>query len=391
MIPSPIQFTLEARDPVTKARAGVLETPHGPIPTPIFMPVGTRGTVKAMAPRDLEEVGARIILGNTFHLAIRPGADLVRKLGGLHGFMAWKRPILTDSGGFQVFSLAKLSRVDDRGVTFKSPVDGREVFLGPEESIAIQEGLGADIIMAFDECPANPSPREVARAAVERTVAWARRCVAAKRREDQALFGIQQGALDVALRRECTEKLLELNLPGHALGGFAVGEERAQMMDSLAGAVPLLPAEKPRYLMGVGTPEDLLEAVALGVDMFDCVMPTRNARNALAFTSAGRVRLRNARHRDDPGPLDPACDCEACTRFSRAYLHHLFREEEMLGGMLLTRHNLRFYFNLMADMRAAIIAGRFDALRRDRLQALQTHDTPPRSGTTISRSGEGVE
>ncbi len=365
------RFALEARDPGTRARAGVIETPHGRVRTPIFMPVGTRATVKGVLPRDLEGVGARIVLGNTYHLAVRPGADLVRRLGGLHRFMGWERPILTDSGGFQVFSLAKLSRLDDRGVRFKSPLDGSEMFLGPEESIATQEALGADIIMAFDQCPGNPCPPAVAREAVDRTVLWARRSRAARRREDQALFGIQQGALDPALRRECTERLLEIGFPGYALGGFAVGEERGPMFEAIEQAAPLLPEDRPRYLMGVGTPEDILDAVALGVDMFDCVLPTRNGRNAQAFTAAGRLNLRNARFREDEAPLDPSCDCHACGRFSRAYIHHLFREEEMLAGMLASIHNLRFYLRLVEDARAAIEAGRYGEHRRDRLAALQ--------------------
>ncbi len=330
------------------------------------MPVGTQATVKGVLTRDVEELGARIILANTYHLLLRPGPDVVRAAGGLHRFMGWDRPILTDSGGFQVFSLAAISRIDDAGVVFKSHIDGSEVALTPERSIEVQEALGADVIMAFDECPANPAPPEVARRAVERTVAWARRCKAAKRREDQALFGIQQGGLDEGLRRECAERLIELDFPGYAVGGLAVGEERPAMLDAIAAAAPMLPEAKPRYLMGVGTPADILDAIARGIDMFDCVMPTRNARNTSVFHAAeGRLNLRNARFKNDFGPIEDGCDCLACRRFSRAYLRHLFTAEEMLAATLATIHNLRFYLRLVEGARRAIVAGMFSEYRRN--------------------------
>ena len=367
----PLAFSVDARDAATAARAGTLELPHGKVPTPIFMPVGTQATVKAVLPRDLRELGARIILGNTYHLMLRPGPEVVAAAGGLHGFMGWDRPILTDSGGFQVFSLAKISKVSDEGVLFKSHIDGAEVLLTPERSIAVQQALGADVIMQLDECPGNPCPREVARAAVERTVAWARRCVDAHRAAPaaaarQALFAIQQGGLYADLRRECAERLAELDLPGYAVGGLAVGEERPAMLDTLAAAAPALPDAKPRYLMGVGTPPDILDAIARGIDMFDCVMPTRNARNTSVFTADGRLNLRNARFKQDYGPLEAGCDCHACSGgFTRAYLRHLFVAEEMLAATLATIHNLRFYLRLVEGARAAILAGTFAAYRAD--------------------------
>jgi queuine tRNA-ribosyltransferase len=363
-VSGPISFRLEGRD--GPARAGTLTLPHGEVPTPIFMPVGTQATVKGCLPRDVEEIGARIVLANTYHLLLRPGPDIVAKAGGLHRFMGWDRPILTDSGGFQVFSLAAISKIDDEGVRFKSHIDGSEVFLTPERSIAVQEALGADIIMAFDECPGNPAPPDVARRAVERTIAWARRCVAAKRREDQALFGIQQGGLDPALRRECAERLVEIGFPGYAVGGLAVGEERSAMLDALSAATPCLPEAKPRYLMGVGTPRDILDGIARGIDMFDCVMPTRNARNSSVFhKEEGRLNLRNARFKDDFTPIEAGCDCLACRRFTRAYLRHLFYAEEMLAATLATIHNLRFYLRLVEGARRAILAGGFETYRKN--------------------------
>jgi len=354
----PLRFEVTARDGA--ARAGMLSLPHGEVPTPIFMPVGTQGTVKGVLPRDVEAAGARIVLANTYHLMLRPGPDVVARAGGLHRFMGWDRPILTDSGGFQVFSLAAISEISDDGVRFKSHIDGSEVLLTPERSIAVQEALGADVIMAFDECPANPAPPDVARRAVERTVAWAGRCARARRRQDQALFGIHQGGLDAALRREYTERLLELDLPGYAVGGLAVGEERPAMLDALSAAAPALPDDRPRYLMGVGTPRDILEGIARGIDMFDCVMPTRNARNTSVFHKVeGRLNLRNARFKEDFRPIEDGCDCLACARFSRAYLRHLFQAEEMLAATLATIHNLRFYLRLVEGARRAIAAGTF--------------------------------
>jgi queuine tRNA-ribosyltransferase len=385
---APLRFAVEARDGA--ARAGTLELPHGRVLTPIFMPVGTQASVKGVLPRDLRELGAAIVLGNTYHLMLRPGPEVVARAGGLHGFMRWDRPILTDSGGFQAFSLAAgegraarrgeakggaaafvggIAALDDDGVAFRSHIDGSPVRLTPERSIEVQEALGADIIMPLDECPGNPCPREVARRAVERTIAWARRSLAAKRREDQALFGIQQGALFPDLRRECAARLAELDLPGYAVGGLAVGEEPQAMYDALAEAAPALPEAKPRYLMGVGTPPDLLEAIERGIDMFDCVMPTRNARNASVFTAEGRLNLRNARFREDLAPIEPGCDCATCAGgFARAYLRHLFVAEEMLAATLATIHNLRFYLRLVEGARAAIAGARFSAWKRGFLE-----------------------
>jgi queuine tRNA-ribosyltransferase len=374
-----LTFTIDATDSATRARAGTLVLPHGIVRTPVFMPVGTQATVKGVLPRDLAEAGAKIILANTYHLLLRPGPDLVAASGGLHNFMRWDGPILTDSGGFQAFSLARAeagerraaggpggARISEEGVIFRSHLDGAEIRLTPERALEIQEALGADIVMQLDECPKNPCSREVARAAVERTVAWAKRSRAAKRREDQALFGIEQGSLFSDLRRECAERLAELDLPGYAIGGLAVGEAREEMLATLAGAAAALPAEKPRYLMGVGTPLDILDAMACGVDMFDCVMPTRNARNSSVFTDSGRLNLRNACYRNDFRTIEAGCDCHACReRFSRAYLRHLFLAKEMLAATLATIHNLRFYIRLAERARAAIAAGRFASFRAE--------------------------
>ncbi len=381
--PSPIRFHVVATDGA--GRAGLLETPHGRVETPAFMPVGTAGTVKGVTPAQLRELGAEIVLANTYHLALRPGPAVIAAAGGLHRFMAWDGPILTDSGGFQVFSLAASRRVDDEGVLFRSHVDGREVLLTPESATEIQEQLGADIIMAFDECPGNPCSPDDARRAVERTVAWAGRCLRAKRRDDQALFGIQQGALDSALRLECTERLLALDLPGYAVGGLAVGEPRDAMVATLAVAARALPPAQPRYLMGVGPPADLLDAIALGCDLFDCVIPTRNARNTCALTHAGRMNLRNNKYREDFRPLEDGCDCYACRSFSRAYLRHLFQAGEMLAGTLTTIHNLRFYHRFLAEARAAIRAGRFAELRRTTISRLRAGG----EAEPASEEGEG--
>jgi queuine tRNA-ribosyltransferase len=339
------------------ARLGRLDTPHGVVDTPVFMPVGTQATVKGLTPQQVEAAGARIILGNTYHLTLRPGEELIAELGGLHRFMNWNGPILTDSGGFQVYSLALSRRIDDHAAVFLSHIDGQLLELTPERAVAIQESLGSDIAMCLDECaPADTSP-EYLREAVRRTIHWAERCRAAHRRPDQALFAIVQGGLDVALRAECAVALAELDFPGYALGGFSVGETADQMVTALEPSAALLPAEKPRYLMGVGRPEDILTAVACGVDMFDCVLPTRNGRNASAFTAAGPLRLRNARHKRDPGPIESGCSCYTCGHFSRAYLHHLFLADEMLGPTLLSLHNVAFYCRLMAEIRQAIGEG----------------------------------
>ncbi len=343
------------------ARAGTLHTAHGDVPTPVFMPVGTAGTVKAMTADAVRATGARLILGNTYHLMLRPGADRVERLGGLHRFADWPGPILTDSGGFQVMSLAGLRKLDEDGVTFRSHLDGTAHRLTPENSTTIQHQLDATITMAFDECTPFPATPEQVRASMELSMRWAARSRAAfQPRAGYGQFGIVQGGVIPELRAQSVAALLPLGFEGLAIGGLAVGEGQAAMFGVLDSTVPLLPADGPRYLMGVGTPDDLLGAVARGVDMFDCVMPTRAGRTARAYTSTGVLNLRNARHADDPGPLDAVCGCPACTRHSRAYLHHLFRANEMLGPMLLTWHNIQYYQDLMAGMRRAITAGNFD-------------------------------
>jgi queuine tRNA-ribosyltransferase len=354
-----IRFTITHTDGA--ARAGLLETPHGLVETPIFMPVGTRATVKGVTPDHLEATGARIVLGNTYHLALRPGDEVIRDLGGLHRFMGWHGPILTDSGGYQVFSLTGLRKVTDRGAVFRSHIDGTMLELTPERAVKIQENLGSDIAMCLDECLPGDAPVEKIRDAVRRSILWAARCRDAHSRPDQALFGIVQGGLNLELRRECAESLSQLDFPGYALGGFSVGESPELMHAALPACAAFLPAQKPRYLMGVGRPADILAAVIAGIDMFDCVLPTRNGRNASAFTMSGTVRLRNAKHWRDSAPLESDCTCYACRNFSRAYLHHLFQVNEMLGPMLLSIHNIAFFLRLMAEIRAAIREGRLTA------------------------------
>jgi queuine tRNA-ribosyltransferase len=356
-----ITFHVRHRDGA--ARAGLLTTPHGPVETPAFMPVGTQGTVKGLTPDQLKAVGTAILLGNTYHLTLRPGDELIRDLGGLHRFMGWDGPILTDSGGFQVFSLAEQRKVSDEGVRFRSHIDGALLELTPERAVEIQQNLGSDVAMVLDECPPGDADPVLMREAVRRTVLWAERCRRHHTRADQALFTIVQGGTDLALRAECARELVAMDFPGYALGGFSVGESPAAMHAALPECAALLPDHKPRYLMGVGRPEDLLAGVAAGIDLFDCVMPTRGGRNALAFTADGPVRLRNAKHRRDPAPLESGCGCYACANFSRAYLHHLFAADEMLGPTLLSLHNLAYYLRLMADARAAVAAGRFAAFR----------------------------
>ena len=340
------------------ARAGVMRTAHGPVATPVFMPVGTAGTVKAMTADTVRSTGASIVLGNTYHLMLRPGAERVEALGGLHRFMDWAGPILTDSGGFQVMSLGALRTLDADGVTFRSHLDGSRHRLTPERSVGIQHALDATITMAFDECTPFPAPIEQVAESMRLSMRWAERSRAAfVARRGYAMFGIVQGGTDVALRAESVAALRAIGFEGYAVGGLAVGEGQAEMLRVLEATVPLLPADRPRYLMGVGTPDDLLEGVARGVDMFDCVMPTRAGRTARAYTSRGVLNLRNARHAGDAGPVDEACGCTACRRHSRAYLHHLFRAGEMLGPMLLSEHNVRYYQELMRGMREAIVAG----------------------------------
>lgn len=360
----PLTFHVHARCEDTAARAAVLQTTRATIETPVFMPVGTQATVKTMTAEEVASLGFRIILSNTYHLHLRPGEDVVQEAGGLHRFMNWPHALLTDSGGFQVFSLAKLRRIEEEGVHFQSHLDGRRLFLSPESSIAIQQALGADIMMAFDECMPYPVDEDYARQSVERTLRWAARSVAAKTRTDQALFGIAQGGVYPTLWRRSAAALVEMDFPGYGIGGLSVGEPKPVMFDMLETVTPLLPEDKPRYLMGVGEPTDLVEGVARGVDMFDCVFPTRNARHGTAFTMAGKITVRNARYARDHGPIDPECDCYVCQTYSRAYIRHLLRSGEVLGWRLMTWHNLAFLSRLMRDIRHAIVEGRFAAFRR---------------------------
>lgn len=345
-------FNLITKD--NSARHGNIKCQHGEIQTPIFMPVGTYGTVKALAPNELKEIGASIILGNTFHLMLRPGVEVVMQHDGLHRFCGWDRPILTDSGGFQVFSLGKMRTISEEGVKFRSPIDGRWVFLGPEESMQVQRQLSSDIVMIFDECTPYPATYEQAKQSMELSLRWAKRSKVAHEGNPNALFGIVQGGMYNDLRRESLKGLMDIGFDGYAIGGLSVGEPKEAMFDVLSGIVDELPADKPRYLMGVGTPSDLLQAVLLGVDMFDCVMPTRNARNGHLFTSHGVIRIRNQRYKNDTRPLDEDCSCYTCQNFSRAYLHHLDKCKEMLGARLNTIHNVHYYLSLMKKLREAI-------------------------------------
>jgi queuine tRNA-ribosyltransferase len=401
-----IAFKVVAKDPATRARAGMLYTPHGVVETPIFMPVGTAGTVKGMTQDQLEDLQVQILLANTYHLYLRPGHEVVRELGGLHRFMGWRRPILTDSGGYQVMSLKELGKVTEDGVQFKSHLDGSSHFLSPERAVEIQVALGADVIMTLDECVEYPASHEALRRAVNLTSRWATRCAKAFRDSgletrdsgkgqeltinaqhpalstqsptpgpqsptpspelrnlNPALFGIVQGGTDLGLRRESAEKIMEVGFEGYALGGLSVGEPKVETFDVAEFTAALLPEDQPRYLMGVGTPEDLIEGVARGIDMFDCVMPTRNARNGSVFTSEGKLVIKNARYAKDNGPLDPLCGCAVCGRYSRAYLRHLFVAREMLAGILATHHNVYFYLDWMRKVRHAIRSGTFGELR----------------------------
>ena len=361
-------FMIEARD--GRARAGTLKTPHGTIETPVFMPVGTAGAVKAVTRRDLEELGAQIVLANTYHLMLRPGDALVAELGGLHGFTGWSKPFLTDSGGYQVFSLAGLRSLSEEGVRFQSHLDGAAYLLGPERSMEVQMNLGADIVMAFDECPPWPAPREAVDEATARTTRWARRSRDAHRRADQWVFGIVQGGVHLDLRERSAREIVDLGFPGCAIGGVSVGEPKEDRIRVLDHLDPRLPEDRPRYLMGVGTPEDLIEGVARGIDMFDCVLPTRNARNGQVFTRGGRFSIRNARFRDDPRPLDPDCPCPTCRNTSRAYLRHLHLSGEITAATLMTVHNLFYYLDMMRTMRQSIRLCRFEEFRAEALRAL---------------------
>lgn len=347
-----MQFNLLAES--GQARRGKISFPRGDIETPVFMPVGTYGTVKAMTPEELRKLGSDIILGNTFHLMLRPGMDIIKQQGGLHKFMNWPHPILTDSGGFQVFSLAERRKITEQGVHFKSPVNGDAVFLGPEEAIQVQHDLGADIVMIFDECTPFPASEADTQASMELSLRWAERSKVAHGDNESALFGIVQGGMYPDLRKASVEGLRNIGFDGYAIGGLSVGEPQEKMLEILAGVTPQLPGDKPRYLMGVGTPEDIVEAVCRGIDMFDCVMPTRNARNGHLFTNSGSVRLRNAQHKNSLEPVDKECACYTCQHYTRAYLHHLDKTNEILGARLNTIHNLYYYQTLMQGLRQAI-------------------------------------
>jgi queuine tRNA-ribosyltransferase len=358
------QYRLLRQDPHTRARAGSFSTPHGEIPLPAFGPVGTQGTVKAMSPEELEAAGASLVLANTYHLYLRPGADLIARLGGLHRFMNWPHPILTDSGGFQVFSLEGLREIDEHGVTFRSHIDGSEHRFTPESVIATQEALGADIIMCFDECAA-PDDRAYSELAMERTHRWAQRCQEAHSRPDQALFGIVQGGIYPELRERSARYLVGLDFPGYAIGGLSVGESKTQMHAMLDLVTPLLPEDKPRYLMGVGSPEDLFEGVSRGIDLFDCVLPTRLARNGGLLTRHGRINLRNAQYADQAEPIEQGCDCYTCQHYSAAYVRHLLKAREILGLRLATIHNVRFMLRTMGEIRQSIRDGTFAVLKAE--------------------------
>ncbi|MGZ9250567.1 MAG: tRNA guanosine(34) transglycosylase Tgt [Candidatus Deferrimicrobiaceae bacterium] len=360
-----ISFTVTARDPGSRARAGTIATERGEVQTPAFLPVGTAGTVKGVWPSQLKEMGYECVLANTYHLYLRPGHERIRRLGGVHRFMGWDRPVVTDSGGYQVFSLSSLRTVSDDEVTFRSHIDGSRHVLSPELAVAIQETLGSDIRMVLDECVEYPAGKREVEEAVRRTSAWARRSLGASRREEGGLFGIVQGGMVRDLRRRSVEEICALPFPGYAIGGLSVGEGKERLWETVEFTAPLLPAEKPRYLMGVGTPEDIRFAVSRGVDLFDCVLPTRNARNGMLFTSAGPVSIKQARYADDPRPPDEACACPTCRAFSRAYLRHLYLQREILSSMALTVHNLHYYRQWMERIREAISVGNLEHFMKE--------------------------
>ena len=367
-------FQVIARCPESWARAGVIRTPHGEIPTPVFAPVGTQATVKSVSPRELLELGATLILANTYHLYLRPGPEVVANLGGIHSFMGWEGPIMTDSGGFQVFSLEHLRRVDSEGVTFRSHLDGSKQHLTPERVIEVQERLGADFTLCLDICTPYPSSREQSEADLRRTHHWAERSLKAHTRSDQALFGILQGGTYAYLREKSARFFADLDFPGYSIGGLSVGEPKEMMHQMLGVTVPLLPEDKPRHLLGVGSPEDLFECTALGIDIFDCALPTRIARNGSFFTRQGRLNIRNSRYTDDAAPIEEECECYACQNFSRAYLRHLVMAKEILGVRLATIHNLHFMLNLMREIREAISRGDFVALEKEFLASYEVVD-----------------
>ncbi len=358
-------FTLHCRSSESAARRGEVRTKHGTFQTPVFMPVGTQATVKAVTPENLKEMSAEIILGNTYHLYIRPGHKLIERFGGLHGFMNWDRPILTDSGGFQIFSLKELTKITEEGATFRSHLDGSKLFLSPEDAIMVQESLGSDIMMCLDTCIPFPADREETVKATDLTSRWAQRCRKAQNQTGQLLFGIVQGGMYPDLRKSAAQALIDIGFDGYALGGLSVGEPKSLMQEMTEATVPHLPVDYPVYMMGVGTPEDLVEGVWRGIDMFDCVMPTRNARNGTLFTSTGKVVIKNARHREDERPLDEQCTCYTCRNYSRAYLRHLFQAREILSYHLNTIHNLHYYLNLMSGIRGAIEKDCFAQFRKD--------------------------
>jgi queuine tRNA-ribosyltransferase len=366
-----MNFTVIAKDPACGARLGIIDTPHGRVSTPAFMPVGTLGAVKALTPEQVRALGAEIILGNTYHLMLRPGHRLIAELGGLHRFMNWGGPILTDSGGFQIYSLGNLRTMTEEGATFQSHIDGSRHFLSPESAIEIQEALGSDIMMCLDECIAYPSRRQEVERALARTNRWAVRCKKSRRNNEQALFGIIQGGVDLDLRRRGVEEITAIGFDGYALGGLSVGEPKELLRENLEATTPLLPEDRPRYLMGVGTPEDLVDGVYHGVDMFDCVIPTRCARNGLLFTNGEKVVIKNARYREDGSPVDSTCDCYTCQNYSRAYLRHLFVAGEILAMVLNTIHNLRHYLRLMERIRNAIREGQYTDFRNRFLRERQ--------------------
>lgn len=374
-----MSFTVLHTDPATPARTGVLRTSHGEIRTPVFMPVGTQATVKTLSPEDLTSLGAEVILGNTYHLHIRPGTEIIRRAGGLHRFMAWNRPILTDSGGYQVFSLAKLRRITPEGVHFQSHVDGTPLFLGPREAMRIQHDLGSDIAMAFDECTPYPATREEARSSLDLTLDWARVCLDQPRAVGQLLFGIVQGGMYEDLRQRSAAELVALGFDGYALGGLSVGEPQQDMSRVTRATVPHLPDDRPRYLMGVGTPPQIVEAVAGGVDMFDCVLPTRVGRNGSAYTDHGMIQIKAGRFKEDFSPVDPTCTCTTCRTFTRAYLRHLLNVNEILGLHLMTVHNVHYYLTLMQRLRTAIENDRMAAFHEQFLTNYPLNDTPQKN------------
>jgi len=374
-----MEFQLIAEDSSTKARLGKIITDHGEIFTPVFMPVGTAGTVKGLAQEQLEDLGAELVLSNTYHLYLRPGHELIHRMGGLHSFMAWPRPLLTDSGGFQIFSQRNLRTIREEGVLFRSHLDGSTHFLSPEKAMEIQLALGADIMMVFDECSSSPQDSQAERVSMERTLRWAQRSKEAVGRHrasfyshKQWLFGIGQGGTDLRLRRECIQRLIELDFPGFAIGGLAIGEPRGLMLDVVGQSLGWLPSAKPRYLMGVGTPKDLLDCVSLGVDMFDCVLPTRNGRNGWLFTRNGHLVIKNARYAEDERPIDASCQCTVCRRYSRAYLRHLFQSNEILSSILNSYHNVYFYLDTIRQIREAIASQRLLEYRQDFLRQQET-------------------